>query len=68
VAVQTKITAPSERSQESHSQAAELAAPGAVAVRAYELFEARGREPGRDLDDWLRAEHEVEEMRRQVRA
>lgn len=68
MAVQTKTTAPSERSQEPHSQAAELAAPGAVAVRAYELFEQRGREPGRDVDDWLRAEHEVEEMRRPVRA
>ena len=68
MAVQTKTTAPSERSQEPHSQVAELTAPDAVAVRAYALFEERGREPGRDLDDWLRAEHEVEEMRRPVRA
>ncbi|MGH9421127.1 MAG: DUF2934 domain-containing protein [Thermoanaerobaculia bacterium] len=68
MAVQTKITAPSERSQEPHSQAAELAASDAVAVRAYELFEQRGREPGRDVDDWLRAEHEVAEMRRPVQA
>jgi hypothetical protein len=27
--------------------------------RAYELFEARGREEGRELDDWLRAEQEI---------
>jgi hypothetical protein len=27
--------------------------------RAYELYEERGREDGRDLDDWLRAEAEV---------
>ena len=27
--------------------------------RAYELYEARGREDGRDLDDWLKAESEV---------
>jgi len=27
--------------------------------RAYELYEARGREDGRDLDDWLRAEAEI---------
>jgi hypothetical protein len=27
-----------------------------VAQRAYELFEARNREHGRDLDDWLQAE------------
>ncbi len=27
--------------------------------RAYELYEARGREDGRDLDDWLGAEVEI---------
>jgi hypothetical protein len=27
--------------------------------RAYELFEARGREEGRELEDWLRAEDEI---------
>jgi hypothetical protein len=27
--------------------------------RAYELYSARGREPGRELEDWLRAEIEV---------
>jgi len=26
---------------------------------AYELYEERGREDGRDLDDWLRAEEEI---------
>lgn len=31
----------------------------AIAVRAHELFEARGREPGHDLDDWLRAKSEL---------
>jgi len=30
-----------------------------ISLRAYELFVARGREPGHDLDDWLRAEMEV---------
>jgi Protein of unknown function (DUF2934) len=30
-----------------------------VRLRAYELFEARGREHGRDLDDWLQAEAEI---------
>ena len=35
----------------------------AIARRAYELFQERGREPGRALDDWLRAEHEVTESR-----
>ena len=31
----------------------------AIAERAYELFLARGAEPGHDLDDWLRAEREI---------
>jgi HSP20 family molecular chaperone IbpA len=31
----------------------------AVRRRAYELFEQRGRGPGSDLDDWLRAESEL---------
>jgi hypothetical protein len=33
----------------------------AVAHRAYELFQERGCEPGRELDDWLRAEHELKQ-------
>ena len=36
-------------------QRVELAARDAIALRAYELFEERGREPGRDVDDWLKA-------------
>jgi hypothetical protein len=27
--------------------------------RAYQLYEARGREDGHELDDWLRAENEI---------
>ncbi len=30
-----------------------------IAQRAYEIFEARGGEPGHDLDDWLQAESEL---------
>ena len=30
-----------------------------VAKRAYERYEARGREDGRDMDDWLEAEREL---------
>jgi hypothetical protein len=32
---------------------------GDIARRAYELFLMRNGEHGRDLDDWLRAEHEL---------
>lgn len=31
----------------------------AIARRAFEIFEGRGRMSGRDLDDWLQAESEV---------
>lgn len=30
-----------------------------IARRAYEIFEANGRQLGRDLDDWVRAEREL---------
>ena len=30
-----------------------------VARRAYELYLARGREPGHDVEDWLQAEAEI---------
>lgn len=33
----------------------------AIAARAYEIFEARGGEPGHDHDDWLEAERQLQE-------
>jgi hypothetical protein len=30
-----------------------------IRTRAFELYEARGREEGRDLEDWLEAEAEI---------
>jgi hypothetical protein len=30
-----------------------------IRIRAYELFEERGREDGHQLEDWLRAEDEI---------
>jgi hypothetical protein len=30
-----------------------------IRQRAYDLYEARGREDGHDLEDWLRAEEEI---------
>jgi hypothetical protein len=32
---------------------------GVIARRAYELYTARGREHGHDVDDWLQAEREL---------
>jgi hypothetical protein len=34
-----------------------------IARRAYEHYEERGRGPGHDLDDWLRAERELQKSR-----
>ncbi len=31
-----------------------------IARRAHELYEARGGQDGRDLDDWLKAEREID--------
>ena len=42
-----------------------LAAPGArpsdedIARRAYEIYEREGRQPGHDLENWLKAEAEL---------
>ncbi len=36
-----------------------LAAYDAVARRAYEIFRQRGQSPGRELEDWLKAEREI---------
>lgn len=32
---------------------------GVIAQRAYELYQLRGGDPGREFDDWLEAEREV---------
>jgi hypothetical protein len=31
-----------------------------ISRRAYEIYLERGQQPGRDLDDWLQAERELE--------
>ena len=33
--------------------------PNIIRERAYQLFEARGGQPGHELDDWLQAEREI---------
>ncbi len=32
---------------------------GAISRRAYEIYQQRGGEPGREMDDWLQAENEI---------
>ena len=39
-----------------------------IRQRAYELFEARGRGDGHDLDDWLLAETEVTQKAKTIAA
>ncbi|MGC2183110.1 MAG: DUF2934 domain-containing protein [Terriglobales bacterium] len=34
-----------------------------IRLRAHELYEARGREEGHELEDWLRAEEEITSKR-----
>jgi DUF2934 family protein len=31
-----------------------------IAARAHEIYEARGGEHGKDMDDWLQAEREID--------
>ena len=33
-----------------------------IRFRAYEIYLERGEQPGRELDDWLQAERELEGM------
>ncbi len=39
-----------------------------IRQRAYALYEARGREDGHDLEDWLLAEEEIMEKKRPIAA
>ena len=58
---------PAQTKQSGHSQESTtqgVLARDAIALRAYELFQERGRTPGRELDDWLRAEREMQEANR----
>ena len=36
-----------------------LASEREIERRAYEIYLERGEQPGRDVDDWLQAEHEL---------
>jgi hypothetical protein len=37
-----------------------------IRLRAYDLYEQRGSEHGRDLDDWLQAESELTQQKAKV--
>ncbi len=46
----------------SHSSTADTSMTERIAKRAYERFEMRGREHGRDQEDWFEAEIELREQ------
>jgi DUF2934 family protein len=56
-AAERSVPEPAATGNGYHSQAVELNAR--VARKAYELFERRGGESGRDVEDWLEAERLV---------
>ncbi len=45
------------------SEPQELELEHQIQLRAYELYEARGRKDGHELEDWLRAEEEITEKK-----
>ena len=47
---------PTQRSEPTSKIPDPTALEEQIRLRAYELYEARGREDGHDLDDWLQAE------------
>lgn len=42
-----------------HTVAEESGAEELIRIRAYELYEARGRGDGHDVEDWLEAQAEI---------
>jgi hypothetical protein len=52
--VDTPLLTPETQTIEPHPNIEEE-----IRRRAYELYEARGRQDGHDVDDWLRAEAEI---------
>ncbi len=55
---------PGRRGPTNHESPAEARSASAptveqIAVRAYEIFIARGGQPGRDQEDWYQAENEL---------
>jgi hypothetical protein len=57
------IDATKKRSATVTSEPQELELEHQIRLRAYELYEARGREDGHDLQDWLHAVEEITEKK-----
>jgi len=63
VSLAAGATAPNESATEGMAQAASAAATDqvdeAIRIRAFEIYEARGEEPGDAFTDWITAERQV---------
>jgi hypothetical protein len=59
---------PSQRSEPTSKIPDPTALEEQIRRRAYALYEARGREDGHDLEDWLHAEAEIVGTRRKAAA
>ena len=64
------VTAPKNKTTRSEPQASPNPSLDGeiIRVRAYQLYERRGKEDGHDLEDWLRAEEELRQQTRGVAA
>ena len=51
---------PAKAAETREASAANAARDEDIRCRAYEIYLARGEQSGRDLDDWLQAERELE--------
>jgi hypothetical protein len=47
------------QAEAAETKVADSARHDKIRIRAYEIYLERGDQPGRDLDDWLQAEHEL---------
>jgi Protein of unknown function (DUF2934). len=54
-----RSAATSHSSPDSEKTRGAAANPSEIAERAYELYEQRGRQEGRALEDWFNAEHQL---------
>jgi len=55
----TEASQPSSEVGKDERAVESLASEQEIERRAYEIYLERGEQPGRDVDDWLQAEHEL---------
>lgn len=58
--MKAKVEIPISQKKEDLMHETNLELEQKIRQRAYELYEGRGREEGHELEDWLKAESEVQ--------